>query len=55
MLARGEEIGRFVLEPELGIVTTLDERIVAVAIADQVGAVWGRPGGRARPRLTDVG
>ena len=43
VLARGEEIGRFVLEPELGIVTTLDERIVAVAIADQVGAVWGRP------------
>jgi K+-sensing histidine kinase KdpD len=55
VLARGEEIGRFVLEPELGIVTTLDERVVAVAIADQVGAVWGRPSGLARSRLTDVG
>ena len=40
VLARGLEIGRFVLEPTAGFVTTLDQRVVAVAIADQVGAVW---------------
>ncbi len=40
VLARGHEIGRFVLEPIPGVVATLDQRIVAVAIADQVGAVW---------------
>jgi Domain of unknown function (DUF4118) len=43
VLARGHEVGRFVLEPEEGIVTTLGERVVAVAIADQVGAVWAGP------------
>ena len=51
MLARGHEIGRFVLEPTAGVVTTLDQRIVAVAIADQVGAVWTptRPAAHCHP------
>ena len=40
VLARGREIGRFVLIPTPGIATTLEERVVAVAIADQVATVW---------------
>jgi K+-sensing histidine kinase KdpD len=40
VLARGVEIGRFVLIPAPGVATTLEERIVAVAIADQVAAIW---------------
>jgi Domain of unknown function (DUF4118) len=40
VLARGLEIGRFVLIPTPGVATTLEERIVAVAIADQVAAIW---------------
>ena len=40
VLARGQQIGRFVLVPTPGTPTTLEERMVAVAIADQVAAVW---------------
>ena len=40
VLARGQQIGRFVLIPTPGTPTTLEERMVAVAIADQVAAVW---------------
>ena len=40
VLVRGEEIGRFVLIPTPGTPTTLESRMVAVAIADQVGNVW---------------
>ena len=40
VLARGREIGRFVLIPTPGVATTLEERVVAVAIADQVATVW---------------
>ena len=39
VLVRGQQIGRFVLLPTPGEGTTLEERMVAVAIADQVGAV----------------
>jgi hypothetical protein len=40
VLARGREIGRFVLIPTPGVPTSLEERVVAVAIADQVATVW---------------
>jgi hypothetical protein len=40
VLARGQHIGRFLLSPTHGVATSLEQRIVAVAIADQVAAVW---------------
>lgn len=40
VLARGREIGRFVLIPTPGVPASLEERVVAVAIADQVATVW---------------
>jgi Domain of unknown function (DUF4118) len=49
VLARGREIGRFVLIPTAGIPTSLEERVVAVAIADQVATVWS-PEQREEPR-----
>jgi hypothetical protein len=38
VLSRGRPVGRFVLVPRPGIGHSLDQRVVAVAIADQVGA-----------------
>jgi hypothetical protein len=38
VLAHGREVGRFILDPTPGVGVTLEQRIVAVAIADQVGA-----------------
>jgi hypothetical protein len=38
VLAHGREVGRFVLDPSPGVGVTLEQRIVAVAISDQVGA-----------------
>jgi Domain of unknown function (DUF4118) len=49
VLARGREIGRFVLIPTAGVPTSLEERVVAVAIADQVATVWS-PEQREEPR-----
>ena len=43
MLARGQQIGRFVLEPHEGVGVSLEQRLVAVAIADQVGAALTAP------------
>jgi K+-sensing histidine kinase KdpD len=40
VLARGQHIGRFVLVPTPGVALSLEQRVVAVAIADQVAAVW---------------
>ena len=40
---RGQQLGRFVLEPTTGVGVSLDQRVVAVAIADQVGAVLAAP------------
>jgi len=40
VLARGQHIGRFVLVPTAGRPVSLEARLVAVAIADQVAAVW---------------
>jgi K+-sensing histidine kinase KdpD len=39
VLGRGQLLGRFVLEPAPATGVTLEERVVAVALADQVGAV----------------
>jgi K+-sensing histidine kinase KdpD len=49
VLARGREVGRFVLIPTPGVPATLEERVVAVAIADQVATVWS-PEQREDPR-----
>ena len=40
---RGQQLGRFVLEPTAGVGVTLEQRVVAVAIADQVGAALAAP------------
>lgn len=40
VLARGQHIGRFILVPTPGVAVSLEQRMVAVAIADQVAAVW---------------
>ena len=40
VLARGQHIGRFVLVPTPGVPVALEQRLVAVAIADQVAAIW---------------
>jgi hypothetical protein len=35
---RGQQLGRFVLEPSPGVGVSLEQRVVSLAIADQVGA-----------------
>ena len=49
VLTRGQQVGRFVLLPSLDIGVSLEQRVIAVAIADQVGGAVGelRP---TRPR-----
>jgi hypothetical protein len=41
VLSRGRQIGRYVLEPTPGAGASLEQGIVAVALADQVGAALG--------------
>ena len=43
VLARGHHVGRFVLVPNPDTASTVDERLMTVAIADQVGAAWPIP------------
>lgn len=43
VLGRGQVVGRFVLEPTPGSGVSLEERVVAIAIADQVGAALAAP------------
>jgi hypothetical protein len=43
VLGRGNVLGRFVLVPEPGTTVTLEQRVVAIAIADQVGANLADP------------
>jgi hypothetical protein len=43
VVGRGNTLGRFVLEPNPGTGVSLEQRVVAVAIADQVGAVLAAP------------
>ena len=38
VLGRGRQVGRLVLEPEPGVGVSLEERVVAIAISDQLGA-----------------
>jgi hypothetical protein len=40
---RGQRLGHFVLAPTAGIGVTLEQRLVAVAIADQAGAALAAP------------
>ena len=49
VLGRGNVLGRFVLVPEPNTTVTLEQRVVAVAIADQVGAVLADPDRRHLP------
>jgi hypothetical protein len=39
VLGRGRVLGRFVLDPTAGVGVSLERRVVAVALADQVGSV----------------
>jgi hypothetical protein len=43
VLGRGQMLGRFVLDPKLHVGVSLEQRVVAVALADQVGAVLAAP------------
>jgi hypothetical protein len=43
VLGRGQLLGRFVLEPRADVGVSLEQRVVAVALADQVGAVLAAP------------
>lgn len=43
VLGRGQPLGRFVLDPTPGTGVSLERRIVAVAVADQVGAALAMP------------
>lgn len=46
---RGQQLGRFVLEPTAGVGVSLEQRVVAVAIADQVGAALAAPSTAGHP------
>lgn len=46
VLGRGQVLGRFVLDPTQGTGITLEQRVVAVAVADQVGAALAAPTAR---------
>jgi hypothetical protein len=50
VLARGREVARLVLEPDPGVGVSLDERVVAVALADQLGAALASD----RPEVPDA-
>jgi hypothetical protein len=50
VLARGQHIGRFLLVPTPGVAVTLEQRLVAVAIADQVAAIWIPTSTKEQPR-----
>ena len=43
VMGRGQLLGRFVLIPTPGVGVSLEQRVVAVALADQVGAVLAAP------------
>jgi hypothetical protein len=51
VLARGNPVGRFVLTPAPGVGVSLEQRVVAVALADQVGGAFGE----SRQLLTSQG
>jgi hypothetical protein len=43
-------VGRFLVVPRPGIAVTLEQRLVAVAIADQVAAIWTPSATKEPPR-----
>jgi Domain of unknown function (DUF4118) len=43
VLSRGRPVGRFILTPTKGVGLSLERRVVAVALADQVGGLIGDP------------
>lgn len=45
---RGQQLGRFVLDPKPGVGVSLEQRVVAVALADQVGAALAAPWAKNR-------
>jgi hypothetical protein len=53
VLTRGNQVGRFVLEPT-GAGTSLEQRVVAVALSDQVGSALWSPS-IDRPQWTVTG
>ena len=40
VLGRGRQFGRLVLVPDLSVGVSIEERVVAVALADQLGAAF---------------
>lgn len=48
VMVRGEAVGRYVLMPTPGVPVSFDRRVVAVALADQVGAALAASSGVAR-------
>jgi hypothetical protein len=52
VLGGGRQIGSLVLDPDPSIGVSLEERLVAVALADQLGAALAHNGGRGAPPTT---
>jgi Domain of unknown function (DUF4118) len=53
VLGRGRQLGRLVLVPEPDVGVSIEERVVAIAISDQLGAALAStatPGGEVSPR-----
>ena len=53
VLGRGRQLGRLVLLPEPDVGVSIEERVVAIAISDQLGAALAAtatPGGEVSPR-----
>jgi len=55
---RGHQVGRYVLKPSSGVGVSLEQRVVALGLADQVGAAlaeWAiRPGSPLAPGWTVI-
>jgi hypothetical protein len=49
-MGRGQVVGRFVLRPSERSGISLEQRVVAVALADQVGAALAASGEQPLPR-----
>jgi hypothetical protein len=53
VLGRGRELGRLVLVPEPDVGVSIEERVVAIALSDQLGAVLATSGISGSARGTD--
>jgi hypothetical protein len=47
VLGRGQTFGRLVLEPDPNVGVSIEERVVAVALSDQLGAALAAEAGSA--------